>query len=42
MFVVDLMHEIELGVWKALFVHLLRILDTLGLLPELDRRYGPF
>ncbi|KAI0311994.1 hypothetical protein OF83DRAFT_1219078 [Amylostereum chailletii] len=39
MFVVDLMHEFELGVWKALFLHLLRILDALKLLPELDRRY---
>ena len=23
----DIMHEIELGVWKALFIHVLRILD---------------
>lgn len=22
----DLMHEFELGVWKAIFIHLLRIL----------------
>ncbi|GBE85522.1 hypothetical protein SCP_0800390 [Sparassis crispa] len=26
MFVPDLMHEFELGVWKAIFIHLLRIL----------------
>lgn len=26
MLVVDLLHEIELGVWKALFAHLIRIL----------------
>jgi hypothetical protein len=28
MLVVDLLHEFELGVWKALFIHLLRILET--------------
>ena len=41
MFVVDLMHEFELGVWKALFVHLLRILHAADkdLVHELDRRY---
>ncbi|KAF8227766.1 hypothetical protein L208DRAFT_1104556, partial [Tricholoma matsutake] len=27
MFTVDLMHEVELGVWKAVFMHLLCILD---------------
>ena len=27
MLVVDLMHEFELGVWKVVFIHLLRILD---------------
>jgi hypothetical protein len=26
MLVVDLMHEFELGVWKSLFTHLIRIL----------------
>lgn len=26
--VVDLMHEFELGVWKTLFTHLIRILHT--------------
>jgi hypothetical protein len=39
--VVDLMHEFELGVWKAVFIHLLRILDCagMGLKHELDRRW---
>lgn len=42
-FVVDLMHEVELNVWKALLLHLLRILDSVdnALLHELDRRYEP-
>jgi hypothetical protein len=41
MLVVDLMHEFELGVWKALFVHLLRILFSINAasLHELDHRY---
>lgn len=41
--VVDLMHEFELGVWKAVFIHLLRILDCQdeGLKHELDRRQVP-
>jgi len=41
MLVVDLMHEFELGVWKALFIHLLRILQSVNaaLLHELDHRY---
>jgi hypothetical protein len=30
MFVPDLLHEFELGVWKAVFTHLLRILYALG------------
>ena len=30
MFVPDLMHEFELGVWKAVFTHLMRILHTYG------------
>lgn len=40
MFVVDLMHEYELGVWRATFIHLLRILQAFNsnLLHELDRR----
>lgn len=41
MFIVDLMHEFELGVWKAIFIHLLRILEAQdkALINELDRRY---
>jgi hypothetical protein len=41
MLVVDLMHEFELGVWKALFIHLIRILTAVDkkLVDELDRRY---
>lgn len=40
MLAVDLLHEFELGVWKALFTHLLRILAAINpnLLNELDRR----
>jgi hypothetical protein len=34
MVVVDLLHKIELGVWKAIFIHLLHILDCQH---ELDR-----
>ena len=30
MFVVDLMHEFELGVWKAVFIHLIRMMVSLG------------
>jgi hypothetical protein len=30
MFVPDLLHEFELGVWKALFTHLIRILCAIG------------
>ncbi|KAG2056121.1 hypothetical protein BDR06DRAFT_981565 [Suillus hirtellus] len=43
MLVVDLMHEFELGVWKALFTHLIHILSAAhtgdALVHELDRRY---
>jgi hypothetical protein len=28
--VVDLMHELELGIWKALILHLIRILYAQG------------
>jgi hypothetical protein len=28
MFVVDLMHEFELGVWKTTFIHILRVLNA--------------
>ena len=27
---VDVLHEFELGVWKAVLMHLIRILNTLG------------
>lgn len=30
MFVVDLLHEFEHGVWKAIFMHLMRILYAVG------------
>ena len=43
LFVPDLLHEFELGVWKALFGHLLLILyahDT-TLLTVLNRRWVP-
>jgi hypothetical protein len=30
MFAPDLLHEFELGVWKSLFTHLLRILYAAG------------
>ena len=42
MLVVDLMHEFELGIWKALFMHLIRILYAAAsngkLVVELDHR----
>jgi len=43
MFVVDFLHEVELGVWKALFTHLIHILyainpDAVG---TLNSRYVP-
>lgn len=36
------MHEFELGVWKALLIHLLRMLNAAdkALVHELDRRYA--
>ena len=38
-FLVDFMHEFELGVWKKVFAHLLRILECVpGAINELDRR----
>jgi hypothetical protein len=44
MLTVDLMHEVELGVWKAVFIHLLHILDCQnpGLKHELDRWQAVF
>ena len=42
MLVVDMMHDFELGVFKALFTHLIRILYAKepngNLVQELDRR----
>jgi hypothetical protein len=42
--VVDLLHEVELGVWKNTFIHLLRLLHAAApagwLVTELDRRYS--
>ncbi|KIK81965.1 hypothetical protein PAXRUDRAFT_47946, partial [Paxillus rubicundulus Ve08.2h10] len=42
--VVDLLHEFELGVFKAVFKHLLRILHTINseALTILDKRYAVF
>ena len=42
MFLVDLMHDFELGVWRAIFIQLLHILESVdaNLLTELDRRYA--
>jgi hypothetical protein len=44
MLVVDLMHEFELGVWKALLTHLVRILHSLGAatVQEFNHRYVLF
>ena len=43
MLIVDLMHKFELGVWKAVFIHLIHILYAAGpsgsLVSELDKRY---
>ncbi|KIL62599.1 hypothetical protein M378DRAFT_12683 [Amanita muscaria Koide BX008] len=43
MLVVDLLHEFELGVWKALFTHLIQVLYAQipggALINELDRRF---
>jgi hypothetical protein len=43
LFLPDFLHEIELGDWRNLFIHLLRVLDSYGgpsLLAELDCRYA--
>lgn len=46
MLVVDLMHECELGTWKGLFTHLIRLLYALPqgseLVAALDNRYEQF
>ncbi|KDR76734.1 hypothetical protein GALMADRAFT_225666 [Galerina marginata CBS 339.88] len=41
MFVPDLLHEFELGVWKAIFTHLMRILYAIGenCIQKLNWRY---
>lgn len=40
MLVVDFLHEFELGTWKAVFTHLIRILHVVtGGVAELDARY---
>ncbi|KZP28578.1 hypothetical protein FIBSPDRAFT_728633 [Athelia psychrophila] len=43
MLVVDMLHEFELGVWKYVFVHLIRLLHAAlppgHLVDELDKRY---
>ena len=40
---VDLLHEVELGIWKALFTHIIHILSTHSpeAVSELDRRCPP-
>jgi len=42
MLTVDILHEVELGVWKALLMHLIRMLHTYGAnkVQEFDARYG--
>jgi hypothetical protein len=44
MFAPDLMHELELGVWKAVFTQLVRLLDALpngaALVLEMNRRFA--
>lgn len=41
LFVPDLMHEFELGIWKGTFTHLLRLLAAQGddAVQEFNRRY---
>lgn len=41
MLTVDLLHEVELGVWKALLTHLIRMLHANGAdkVHEFDERY---
>ncbi len=43
MLAVDLLHEFELGVWKAVFTHLMRILYAAGgdKIQTLNTRYAP-
>jgi hypothetical protein len=46
MLVIDFMHECELGTWKSLFTHLIRLLYALPrgseLVASLDSRCEPF
>jgi hypothetical protein len=39
---VDLLHEVELGVWKGVFTHIIRILwaHSPAAVSELDKRYA--
>lgn len=39
MLVPDFMHEFELGVWKSLFIHLIRIMVAEGAVQALNERY---
>jgi hypothetical protein len=41
MFALDVLHEFELGVWKMILIHLIRLLDSLpnNRLAVLDERY---
>ena len=41
MFVIDLLHEFEIGVWKTIFIHLMRILYATGgtSIQQLNYRY---
>ncbi|KIJ48727.1 hypothetical protein M422DRAFT_247583 [Sphaerobolus stellatus SS14] len=42
MFTVDLLHEVELGVWKSILIHLVRLMETLGAgtVEEFNRRFN--
>jgi hypothetical protein len=42
MFLPDVLHEFDSGVWRSTFIHLLRILLAInaGTLYELNRRYA--
>lgn len=44
MFLVDQLHEFELGAWKAIFTHLMRILHAAGgnAIQDLNKRYFYF
>lgn len=41
LFIVNLLHEFELGVWKAIFTHILQILHAIGgdTVQDLNRQY---